>query len=157
MKPVVAIDGPAGSGKGTLARMIASHFSFIYLDTGVLYRTIAFANVSLEKLKNMSINELLDMRAKLSDNQLRSSENGVRASNIAKIPEIREMMTRLQRDFIDLYSDKGVVLDGRDIGTVIVPDACCKLFITADLEERAKRRFVDLNDQNTSLRKFLTI
>ena len=150
MKPVVAIDGPAGSGKGTLARMIASHFSFIYLDTGVLYRTIAFANVSLEKLKNMSINELLDMRAKLSDNQLRSSENGVRASNIAKIPEIREMMTRLQRDFIDLYSDKGVVLDGRDIGTVIVPDACCKLFITADLEERAKRRFVDLNDQNTS-------
>ena len=150
MKPVVAIDGPAGSGKGTLARMIASHCSFIYLDTGVLYRTIAFANLSLEQLKSMSINELLDMRAKFSDDQLRSSENGVRASNIAKIPEIREIMTRLQRDFIDLYIDKGVVLDGRDIGTIIVPDACCKLFITADLYERAKRRFADLGDQNTS-------
>lgn len=150
MKPVVAIDGPAGSGKGTLARMIASHFSFIYLDTGVLYRTIAFANVSLETLKSMSINELLDMKAKLSDDQLRSSENGVRASNIAKIPEIREIMTHLQRDFIDLYVDKGVVLDGRDIGTVVVPDACCKLFVTADLEERARRRLADLSDQNTS-------
>ncbi len=150
MKPVVAIDGPAGSGKGTLARMIASHFSFIYLDTGVLYRTIAFANLSLEQLKSMSINELLDMRAKFSDDQLRSSENSVRASNIAKILEIREIMTRLQRDFIDLYSDKGVVLDGRDIGTIIVPDACCKLFITADLYERAKRRLSDLGDQNTS-------
>ena len=105
MKPVVAIDGPAGSGKGTLARMIASHFSFIYLDTGVLYRTIAFANLSLEQLKSMSINELLDMRAKFSDDQLRSSGNGVRASNIAKIPEIREIMTRLQRDFIDIQPD----------------------------------------------------
>ena len=150
MKPVVAIDGPAGSGKGTLARMIASQFSFIYLDTGVLYRTIAFMDISLEKLESLSINELLDMRTKLSDDQLRSSENGVRSSNIAKIPEVREIMTRLQRDFIDLYEKKGVVLDGRDIGTVIVPDACCKLFITADLEERAKRRFADLGDQNIS-------
>ncbi len=155
MKPVVAIDGPAGSGKGTLARMIASQFSFIYLDTGVLYRTIAFANLSLEQLKSMSINELLDMRAKFSDDQLRSSENGVRASNVAKISEIREIMTRLQRDFIDLYRDKGVVLDGRDIGTVVEPDACCKLFITADLEERAKRRLADLGDQNTSFEEVL--
>jgi cytidylate kinase len=150
MKPVVAIDGPAGSGKGTLARMIASHFNFVYLDTGLLYRTVAFLNVSLEKIKNMKIEDLLSVADQLTDEQLRSSENSTRASNIAKMPEIRDIMTRLQRDFIDLYSDKGVVLDGRDIGTVIVPDACCKLFITADLEERAKRRFADLNGKNTT-------
>lgn len=150
MKPVVAIDGPAGSGKGTLARMIASHFSFVYLDTGLIYRTVAFLNVSFEKIKNMKIEDLLNVADQLTDEQLRSSENSTRASNIAKMPEIRDIMTRLQRDFIDLYCDKGVVLDGRDIGTVIVPDACCKLFITADLEERAKRRFSDLNSKNTT-------
>ena len=150
MKPVVAIDGPAGSGKGTLARMIASHFNFVYLDTGLLYRTVAFLNVSLEKIKSMKIEDLLNVADQLTDEQLRSSENSARASNIAKMPEIRDIMTRLQRDFIDLYNDKGVVLDGRDIGTVVVPDACCKLFITADLEERAKRRFADLNGKNTT-------
>lgn len=148
MKPVVAIDGPAGSGKGTLARMIASHFNFVYLDTGLLYRTVAFLNVSLEKIKSMKIEDLLNVADQLTDEQLRSSENSTRASNIAKMPEIRDIMTRLQRDFIDLYSDKGVVLDGRDIGTVVAPDACCKLFITADLEERAKRRFADLKGKN---------
>jgi len=150
MKPVVAIDGPAGSGKGTLARMIASHFNFVYLDTGLLYRTVAFLNVSLEKIKSMKIEDLLNVADQLTDEQLRSSENSTRASNIAKMPEIRDIMTRLQRDFIGLYSDKGIVLDGRDIGTVVVPDACCKLFITADLEERAKRRFADLNGKNTT-------
>ena len=148
MRPVVAIDGPAGSGKGTLARMIASHFNFIYLDTGLLYRTVAFLNVSLEKIKNMSAREILNVMSELTNEQLRSDENSARASDIAKVPEIRDVMTRLQRDFINIYRDKGIVLDGRDIGTVVVPDACCKLFITADLEERAKRRFEDLKTKN---------
>jgi len=148
MKPVVAIDGPAGSGKGTLARMIASHFNFVYLDTGLLYRTVAFLNVPLIKIKNMGIKELLHTASVLTNEQLRSAENSARASEVAKMPEIRDIMTRLQRDFIDLYENQGTVLDGRDIGTVVVPDACCKLFITADLEERAKRRFADLKDKN---------
>ena len=147
MKPVVAIDGPAGSGKGTLARMIASHFNFAYLDTGLLYRIVAFLNVSLEKVKGMHVKEFLDIAVKLTDEQLRSPENSAKASNIAKIPKIREIMTYLQRDFIDMYRDRGIVLDGRDIGSVVVPDACCKLFVTADLEERAKRRFADLNNK----------
>lgn len=150
MSPVIAIDGPAGSGKGTLARMIASHFSFVYLDTGLLYRTIAFLNIPLEKIKNLSVKEILNTMAKLTDEQLRSTENSVRASNIAKLPEIREIMTSLQRDFIHLYETRGIVLDGRDIGTVVVPDACCKLFITADLKERARRRRADLKDKNTT-------
>ncbi len=150
MSPVIAIDGPAGSGKGTLARMIASHFSFVYLDTGLLYRTIAFLNIPLEKIKNLSVKEILNTMAKLTDEQLRSTENSVRASNIAKLPEIREIMTSLQRDFIHLYETRGIVLDGRDIGTVVVPDACCKLFITADLKERARRRHADLKDKNTT-------
>ena len=148
MKPVVAIDGPAGSGKGTLARMIASHFSFVYLDTGLLYRTVAFLNAPLTELKD--IRKLLDITAKLTEEQLRSPENSARASDIAKNPEVRDIMTHLQRDFIQLYNEKGVVLDGRDIGTVVVPDACCKLFVTADLKERAKRRFADLKNENTT-------
>ena len=148
MKPVVAIDGPAGSGKGTLARMIASHFSFVYLDTGLLYRTVAFLNAPLTELKD--IRKLLDITAKLTEEQLRSPENSARASDIAKNPEVRDIMTHLQRDFIQLYSEKGIVLDGRDIGTVVVPDACCKLFVTADLKERAKRRFADLKNENTT-------
>ena len=153
MKPVVAIDGPAGSGKGTLARMIASHFNFIYLDTGLLYRTVAFLNVPLEKIKSMTAKEILNVMSELTDEQLRSDENSVRASNIAKMPEIRDIMTRLQRDFIDIYKEKGIVLDGRDIGTVVVPDACCKLFITADLKERARRRFADLNRKTAAKEK----
>jgi len=155
MKPVVAIDGPAGSGKGTLARMIASHFNFVYLDTGLLYRTVAFLNVPLKKIKSMKIKDLLNVATKLTDDQLRSPENSARASDIAKMPEIRDVMTHLQQEFIQLYKKKGVVLDGRDIGTVVVPDACCKLFITADLEERAKRRFADLNDKNTTFEEVL--
>ncbi len=151
MKPVVAIDGPAGSGKGTLARMIASHFSFKYLDTGVLYRTIAYLDLTLDEMKSLTIKTLLEKISELTDEQLRSDENSVKASNVAKMPEIRDIMTRLQRDFIDIYKEQGVVLDGRDIGTVVVPDACCKLFITADLKERAKRRFDMLKDQNVTL------
>lgn len=147
MKPVVAIDGPAGSGKGTLARMIASHFDFIYLDTGLLYRTVAFLNEPFEKIKSMTAKEILNIMSELTEEQLRSDEISARASNIAKMPEIRSVMTRLQRDFIDVYREKGVVLDGRDIGTVVVPDACCKLFITADLKERARRRFEDLKEK----------
>lgn len=150
MKPVVAIDGPAGSGKGTLARMIASHFNFIYLDTGLLYRTVAFLNVSLIEMKNMSIQKILNIAYSLTNEQLRSTENSVRASNIAKMPEIRDVMTHFQQNFIDLYKKQGTVLDGRDIGTVVAPDACCKLFITADLKERAKRRFADLKDKNAT-------
>ena len=148
MKPVVAIDGPAGSGKGTLARMIASHFNFIYLDTGLLYRTVAFLNAPLEKIKSMTVKEIANTMSELTDKQLRSDENSARASDIAKMPEIRDIMTRLQRNFIDIYGKKGIVLDGRDIGTVVVPDACCKLFITADLKERAKRRFEDLKEKS---------
>lgn len=150
MKPVVAIDGPAGSGKGTLARMIASHFNFVYLDTGLLYRTVAFLNVPLVKIKTTGIKELMDIASTLTNKQLRSAENSARASNIAKMPEIRDIMTHLQQNFIDLYKKQGTVLDGRDIGTVVAPDACCKLFITADLKERARRRFADLKDKNTT-------
>ena len=100
MKPVVAIDGPAGSGKGTLARMIASHFSFVYLDTGLLYRTVAFLNAPLTELKD--IRKLLDITAKLTEEQLRSPENSARTTDIAKNPEVRDIMTHLQRDFIQL-------------------------------------------------------
>ena len=109
----------------------------------------------MEEIRDIKIEDLLNVVGQLTEKQLRSPENSIRASNIAKLPEIRDIMTRLQRDFINLYAKRGVVLDGRDIGTIVVPDACCKLFITADLEERAKRRFSDLDDKNITFEEVL--
>ncbi len=151
MKSVIAIDGPAGSGKGTLARRIASHFHFIYLDTGKLYRTVAYINKSVEELEKLSITEIIDTSENIKESELRSEKNSIRTAVLAKNLQIREIMTRLQRDFADYYKDTGTVLDGRDIGTVVFPDAYCKLFITADLEVRARRRFEDLQKINSSV------
>lgn len=148
MKPIVAIDGPAGSGKGTMARMIASHFGFVSLDTGLLFRTITFIENPLNR--GLSIKEVLEISKKLTTEQLRSKETSAKASEIAKIPEIRKFLVNLQREYVDLHKDKGAVLDGRDIGSVVFPDACCKIFLTADLEARAQRRLADMKDQNSS-------
>ena len=147
-KPIVAIDGPAGSGKGTMAHRIASHFGFIPLDTGLLFRTMGFIENPLGR--NLSVKEVLAVADQLTDAQLRSDENSARASEIAKDPEMRELIANLQREYVDLHRDRGAVLDGRDIGTKIFPDACCKIFLTADLEERARRRFADMKDQEVS-------
>ena len=152
MSSVVAIDGPACSGKGTLARKIAEHFQFIYLDTGMLYRIIAYLNKPLEELCNLSVFDVIKFSQKFNNNVLRSEENGIRASNLAKDPQIRELMLKMQRDFVNYHSKEFCVLDGRDIGTVVFPDAFCKLFITADLETRAKRHFQDLKKVNEHIK-----
>lgn len=153
MIPVIAIDGPAGSGKGTMARRLASHFGFAYLDTGMLYRTVAYMNYSLDELSKLSIADLQSKRRKISDKKLRTDEISMRTSVISKSTDIREKLTELQRKFIKHPPKwcKGVILDGRDIGTVIAPNAVCKLFITADIEVRAKRRFKQMCILNTNI------
>ena len=160
-KPVIAVDGPAASGKGTMARKLAHKIDFAYMDTGVLYRGVAFEIVDtglsikdkrdaidaahnlLKKIKNTNPNKVL------GNPRLRDDDIGQAASIIAAIPEVREILNKLQRDFAQNPGThaEGAVLDGRDIGTVICPDADIKFFVTAKTEVRAKRRLKELHSK----------
>jgi cytidylate kinase len=139
----IAIDGPAASGKGTLAKRIAAHYGLGCLDTGLLYRAVArdvlATGGSLEdKAAAVSAARALDP-ATLDDAGLRLPGVGDAASIVAKVPEVRRQLLAFQRDFA--RQEPGAVLDGRDIGTVVCPDADVKIFVTADVEVRARRRF----------------
>ena len=143
---IIAIDGPAASGKGTIAKLVAEHFGFHCLDTGLLYRAVARdverAGFRLEDTwAAVSYARGLDA-ATLDDPALRGAEAGDRASVVAKIPEVRRALLKYQRAFAE--RPPGAVLDGRDIGTVVCPDADAKLFVTATAEVRAERRFSEL-------------
>ena len=143
---IIAIDGPAASGKGTLARRIAAHFNLAYLDTGSLYRAVArdvrHMNASLEDVALAArVARALDP-ASLNDPGLRDPGVGDAASIVAKFPEVRQALLDFQRDFA--RQEPGVVLDGRDIGTVVLPDADVKIFVVADLDVRARRRYNEL-------------
>lgn len=155
---IIAIDGPAAAGKGTLAQNLAQKFNYTFLDTGRLYRAVGYAVLQAgkdpsdavaaeeeaKKLKPESINKLLDNPA------LREESSGDAASKVAVIPAVRAALLDLQRDFaknpffIDGTPAKGAVLDGRDIGTVVCPDADVKFFVTASAEVRAERRYKEL-------------
>lgn len=143
---IIAIDGPAASGKGTLARRIAAHFGLCVLDTGLLYRAVArdllATSQSLEDVAAAALAAKSLDPATLDDSGLRQPGVGEAASVVAKIPEVRAALLAFQRDFAN--RKPGAVLDGRDIGTVVCPDADVKLFITADVEVRARRRFDEL-------------
>ncbi len=147
---VIAIDGPAASGKGSLAKKLAKHYNFDFLDTGALYRRVALKCIerSLEPDKTDSIIQISYDLAQnplksYDDNELRTNEVGEMASKIAQIPDVRKNLDDLQRNFAK-NARKGAVLDGRDIGTVICPNADVKLFITASIEKRAERRHKEL-------------
>lgn len=135
----VAIDGPAAAGKGTLARALAEHFGFGYLDTGLLYRAVG-ARVADGQDPIAAAHDLSD--ADFVRDDLRSVEMGGWASQVAAIPEVRQALLTYQRDFA--ARPQGAVLDGRDIGTVICPDADVKLYVTASAEVRAKRRWDEI-------------
>ena len=143
---IIAIDGPAASGKGTLAKRIAGHFGYGCLDTGLLYRAVArdvlARNGSLEDEKLAARVAMTLDSASLDDPGLRLPGVGDAASVVAKFPAVRKALLDFQRDFAS--QEPGAVLDGRDIGTVVCPDAPVKLFITADIEVRAGRRFEEL-------------
>jgi CMP/dCMP kinase len=143
---LIAIDGPAASGKGTLAARLAAHYQLPHLDTGLLYRAVACDlldhNLSLESIADaQKVARELRLET-LSDPRLRGAKMGEAASQVAIIPEVRQALVEFQRNFAQ--KSEGAVLDGRDIGTVICPDARIKLFVTASADERARRRHLEL-------------
>ena len=146
MSFVIAIDGPAASGKGTLARRLAQYYKLPHLDTGLLYRATACAlideGLSLEDAlaaeeaaRGLSLNEF-------DSERLRSREIGEASSVVASIPAVRAALIEMQQNFA--ARPEGAVLDGRDIGTVICPNARIKIFVTASPETRAQRRALEL-------------
>jgi CMP/dCMP kinase len=143
---LIAIDGTAAAGKSTLARRIAAHYGLPHLDTGSIYRAVARDVLQAGR-------ELTDVKAAaeaarkldastLSDPNLRLKGNGEAASVIAAYPEVRAELLAFQRNFA--ANPKGAVIEGRDIGTVVCPDAPAKIFVSASAQARAKRRFVEL-------------
>jgi cytidylate kinase len=142
---IIAIDGPAASGKGTLAKRLAQHYGYRHLDTGVIYRAVAYA--LLQKGADLH-NEALAVSAAMEldpdtfgDPALKSHEVGSAASVVSAIPRVREVLLDFQRQFAAI--PPGAVLDGRDIGTVICPDAEVKIFVVADPKVRARRRTLE--------------
>jgi cytidylate kinase len=143
---IIAIDGPAASGKGTLGRRLAEHFGFAHLDTGLLYRAVARVlldgglaladqDAAARAAQNLDVTHLDDPR-------LLGAEMGEAASVISAYQPVRDALLAFQRGFAG--QPPGAVLDGRDIGTVVFPDAPVKLFVTASVEARARRRFEEL-------------
>ncbi|MBF9028903.1 (d)CMP kinase [Rhodobacterales bacterium HKCCE3408] len=140
MSFAVAIDGPAAAGKGTIARAVAAHFGLAHLDTGLLYRAVGREMLAgrdpVEAAETLTADTLED------EGSLRTQAVAEAASRVAVIPEVRAAMLDFQRAFA--ARSGGAVLDGRDIGTVVVPDAAVKLFVTATPEIRARRRVDEL-------------
>ncbi|MFC1645652.1 (d)CMP kinase [Candidatus Omnitrophota bacterium] len=163
---IVAIDGPAGAGKSTVAKLVSKRLGFLYIDTGSLYRalTLKAKRLNLDLKNNQAITNLLkkttialkyskDNLVVILDNEDVSQEirkpyitDGV--SDVAKIKEVREIITNLQRK---LAKDDNSVLEGRDIGTVVFPKAKYKFFLDANFKERVKRRFKELKEKNDKI------
>ncbi|WP_282120716.1 (d)CMP kinase [Ruegeria atlantica] len=135
----IAIDGPAAAGKGTISKAVAARFGFAHLDTGLLYRAVG--RRTLQGLKPIAAAHALTAE-ELEQGDLRTAEIAQAASKVAVIPEVRAALVDFQRAFA--RRSGGAVLDGRDIGTVICPEAEVKLFVTASPEVRAERRFLEL-------------
>ncbi|WP_205478817.1 (d)CMP kinase [Sphingomonas arenae] len=142
---VIAVDGPAASGKGTIARALAKHFGLPHLDTGTLYRAVALHLLRWggDPESEFAALRACDEIAGLADDpELRSEAVGGIASRISAYPMVRQALLQRQQNFAE--QPGGAVLDGRDIGTVIAPDATAKLFVTASPEVRAERRLAEL-------------
>jgi cytidylate kinase len=143
---IIAVDGPTASGKGTVAKALAERYGLKRLDTGSLYRAVGLAVLDAggdasDERAAVAAAEQLDLGA-INENRIRSSAAGLAASKVAVIPEVREVLRRAQKAFAN--DPNGAVLDGRDIGTVICPNADVKLFVIASLDERTRRRLAEL-------------
>lgn len=149
---IIAIDGPAAAGKGTLARRLASHMELPYLDTGLLYRAVG--RLVLDRDESPADHAAAGRAARelrptdLTRSDLRGPEADAAAAAVASVPGVRAALLSFQRDF---GAARGAVLDGRDIGTVVFPDADLKLFITASPEARAHRRWLELRDRGVDV------
>jgi len=150
---IIAIDGPAAAGKGTLARRLAKHFNLAYLDTGLIYRAVGRKVLDDGADANDAVAAEVVARAlvpaDLERDGLRTDETAQAASKVSAVPGVRAALLDFQRDFAQAppAGFQGAVLDGRDIGTVVCPDADVKIFISADVEVRAKRRVKELQDR----------
>lgn len=143
---IIAVDGPTASGKGTIAKQLAGRYGLKRLDTGALYRAVGLAVVDAhgdpsDAAAAVAAAQTLDLGA-IDESRIRSSVAGMAASKVAVIPEVRAVLRKAQRVFA--ADPAGAVLDGRDIGTVICPDATVKLFVTASLQSRTERRLKEL-------------
>lgn len=164
-KIIIAIDGPAGSGKSTAAKNLAQKLGFIYLDTGAMYRAITFLalragivddknevikiaqNVSLKLLTEKGKTRVFANDEELTE-QIRTNEVNAKVSEVSVIPEVRFEMVKLQKK---IGEEGNVVAEGRDVTTVVYPDADVKIFLTASIEERARRRFKEFQDKNDNV------
>ena len=162
--PVITVDGPSGSGKGTVCRLLAETLNWDVLDSGAIYRVLSLAALHhqiatdneealVPLAANLDVQFSIDKESKKSKivlegedvtNTIRNEEVGAAASKIAALPRVREALLRRQRAF---RSENGLIADGRDMGTVVFPDAELKIYLTASAEERARRRFVELNEK----------
>lgn len=165
--PVIAVDGPSGSGKGTLCQLLASHLNWHLLDSGAIYRVLALAalhhDVSLDNEEALALMaahldvEFLPgkqltrviLEGEEVSKSIRSEQVGNAASQVAAFPRVREALLRRQRGF---RQQPGLIADGRDMGTVVFPDAEVKIFLTASSEERAKRRYNQLQEKGFDVR-----
>lgn len=160
MKFNIAIDGPSAAGKSTIARILAEKLQYAHLDTGAMYRCVAYwalyTNVDLtdeEALSNMisTMDIRFDPYGNVSINnvdvtkEIRMNEMSMHASNVSAYPKVREKLVALQQD---IAKNKGYIMDGRDIGTVVLPDAECKIFLVARSDARAHRRYKEYIDKH---------
>ena len=167
--PVISIDGPSGAGKGTIAKILSLDLGWNILDSGALYRTLAFLmgkrGIDLESFENHKKNILKEFKVSFDlgvsgepvkvilcgkdiTKFIRSEEVAIKSSFISSVPEIRQFIKPCQRSFKRL---PGLVADGRDMGTVIFPDADLKIYLTATIEERAKRRLAQLKSKDSKV------
>lgn len=163
----IAVDGPAGAGKSSIARAVAEEIGYIYVDTGALYRSIALYAIENE-LDNDSLIKSLDkinirlefidkcQHVILNDNdvsdKIRTPEVSMGASRVSAIPKVREFLFELQKKIAE---ENNIIMDGRDIGTVVLPNADLKVFLTASAEERASRRFKEMTDSSITYEQVL--
>lgn len=168
MSVAIALDGPAGAGKSSIAKRAAKALDYIYVDTGALYRTIGLAATrsNVEPKPSKEVNELLsEIKVDLTFNnkgeqivllngedvsgEIRTPEASMTASKISAVPSVREYLLDLQRNMAKAHN---VIMDGRDIGTVVLPDAQIKIFLTASPEARAKRRYKELCEKGMDVK-----
>ncbi|MCR5305722.1 MAG: (d)CMP kinase [Oscillospiraceae bacterium] len=163
----IAVDGPSGAGKSTLARRLAAKLGYIYVDTGAMYRAIAYHTLRCHAEDEAAVMELLPVihvTLKYSDGVqrvllngedvsevIRTPEVSMAASRVSAIPAVREHLLGMQRQ---LAAEQSVVMDGRDIGTVVLPDAQVKIFLTASAEKRAERRFLELEQKQPGVQTY---
>ncbi len=156
----IAVDGPAGAGKSSIAREASARLGFIYVDTGALYRSVALYALENDVLEQDKLIQSLDkINVELKfisgvqhvllcgrdvSDKIRTPEVSMNASKVSAVPEVREFLFGLQQK---IAAENDIIMDGRDIGTVVLPNADLKVFLTASAEERAKRRFLEMKDK----------